>query len=234
MIESLRAKTLLVAGIVLLGSSSSWAAFVTWSLNPNNQNGPANQGGLHTVNFTVSGATISARGFDTVSIGNSDLPHDLVYKYENPIGGAIESGLGLANVPDSELFSNPNGSPANYIQLDLTSILAQGFTNGQLSVGSVQAGESFRLFGSNSVGNLGTQIGGVFGSQFDGNFVDIANFGSFKLISIAAGTGDVLPVAFRAIAPVPEVSSFLPLVGVVAAVGSTHILRRRRMARASV
>jgi hypothetical protein len=206
---------------------------VTWSLNPNNQNGPANAGGLHAVNFTVSGSTITARGFDTVSIGTTNLPHDLVYKYTNPIGGAIENGLGLANVPDAELFSNPNGTPANYIQLDLSSILAQGFTNGQLSVGSVQVGESFRLFGSNAVGNLGTQIGSAFGSGFDGNFVDIANFGSFKFISVAAGTGDVLPVAFRAIVPVPEVSSFFPVIGLIAAVGSTHFLRRRGLARAS-
>jgi hypothetical protein len=36
------------------------------------------------------------------------------------------------------------------------------------------------------------------------------------------------------ITPVPEMSALFPIVGLMVAVGSTHILRRRRMARASV
>lgn len=35
----------------------------------------------------------------------------------------------------------------------------------------------------------------------------------------------------RGIAPIPEMSTFFPIIGLLVAVGSTHVLRRRRMAR---
>ena len=217
----------LLAAATLVIAPSTWAAFVTWQLNPNSLNQSV---GSNTNSYTVSGATITARGFD--NNGGNGVAHTLFYKYENPIGGAVERGLGLTGIPDSELFSNQNGTPANFIQLDLRSILTSGFTGGQIEVGSVQSGETFRLFGSNSQGLLGTQIGTSFGSVFDNTFVSIANFGSYKFISVAAGTGDVLPIAFRAQA-VPEVSAFLPALGLVVAVSATRILRNRRAARAS-
>lgn len=37
----------------------------------------------------------------------------------------------------------------------------------------------------------------------------------------------------RGLTPIPEMSTFFPIVGLLVAVGSTHILRRRRMARVS-
>lgn len=220
-------KTLLIAGIALLSSPASWAAFVTWELNPNGLNGAV---GSSSHSYTVSGSTITANGFDFTSAAGPNTPHNLYYKNETPINGAVERGLGLTGIPDSELFSNANGTPANFIQLDLRSILAQGFTGGQIMVGSVQQGESFRLFGSNSLGTLGTVIGSPFGSAFDDQFVSINNFGSFRFISVAAGTGDVLPIAFRA-SPVPEMSALLPIIGLLAAISFTHILRRRRAAQ---
>lgn len=35
----------------------------------------------------------------------------------------------------------------------------------------------------------------------------------------------------RGVTPIPEMSTFFPIIGLLAAVGSTHLLRRRRMAR---
>jgi hypothetical protein len=37
----------------------------------------------------------------------------------------------------------------------------------------------------------------------------------------------------RGIAPIPEMSTFFPIIGLLVAVGSTHVLRRRRLARVS-
>lgn len=37
----------------------------------------------------------------------------------------------------------------------------------------------------------------------------------------------------RGLTPIPEMSTFFPIIGLLVAVGSTHILRRRRMARVS-
>lgn len=223
-----------LAVIALLGvfivalSSSAMAALVTWELNPGNVTG--NVGGSSHA-YTVSGYTITARGYDHVTNG-SDTNHDLFYKTAGPVGGAGERGLGLVGTLDHELQINSSGTVANYIQLDLRSILAQGFTGGQLEVGSIQSGESFRLFGSNAKGDLGTQLAGTWGSAFDEQFVSIPNFGSYQFISIASNKDDVLPIAFRAnVTPVPELNALFPVVGLLVAVSATQILRRRRAAR---
>ena len=223
--KSLLAKALLLACIGALTTSSTWAAFVTWDLNPGNVNAPV---GSATQLYTVSGFSITARGFDNVA--GTDTPHDLFYKFQTPVNGAGERGLGVVGTNDNELQINNDGSPAQYIQLDLRSILSQGFTGGEIMVGSIQAGESFRLYGSNSQGTLGIQLGGLFGSTFDEKFVAIPSFGSFQFVSVAAGVMDILPVAFRA-TPVPEMNALFPIVGLVAAVSSTHVLRRRRATR---
>ncbi len=80
---------------------------------------------------------------------------------------------------------------------------------------------------------LGTAIGGPFtGLAFDNLFVAVPSFGTFQYISVAAATGNVLPVAFSAnINPIPEMGTVMPIVGLIVAIGSTSILRRRRLAQ---
>ncbi len=225
---NLLTKTLLLGCVGALTSSSAFATLVTWELNPGNQNQNV---GSTSQTFTVSGYSITARGYDHPASG-PDTAHQLFYKSDAASGGAGEHGLGLVGTANNELQVNANGSVANFIQLDLRSILGLGFTGGQIEVGSLQTGESFRLFGSNTLGVLGTQLPGTWGSTFDNQFVSVPNFGSFQFISVAANTADVLPVAFRAnITPVPEMSALGPIVGLLAAVSSTHILRRRRASR---
>jgi hypothetical protein len=210
--------------IAVLTASSAWATVVTWQLNPSNTNGAV---GSSTLNLTQSGYTITARGYDNVA--GPDPLHQLYFKSVAEIGGGTERGLGLVGTLNNELQTS-GGVPSNYIQLDLGSILGQGFTNFQISVGSIQSGESFLLFGSNTQGQLGTQLGGAFGSAFDDQFVSVTN--TYQFISIAAGAFDVLPVAFRAtVTPVPEMSALFPIVGLIAAVSFTQILRRRRAAQ---
>src|SRR3977135_754232 len=210
--------------IATLTASSAWATVVTWQLNPNNQNGNV---GSSSLDLTQSGFTITARGYDNVA--GPDTLHQLFFKSGGPICGGTEHGLGLVGTTDNELQTS-GGVPSNYIQLDLRSILGQGFSNFQISVGSIQPGESFLLFGSNTQGQLGTQLGGAFGSTFDDQFVSVTN--TYQFISIAAGALDVLPVAFRAtVTPVPEMSALFPVVGLIAAVSFTQILRRRRAAQ---
>jgi hypothetical protein len=210
-----------------LTACSAWATVITWQLNPTAANGDA---GATSLNFTQSGYTITADGYDNVP--GADTPHELYFKNLAASGGGSERGLGLVGTLDNELQTS-GGTPSNYIQLDLRSILSQGFTGLQISVGSIQPGESFLLFGSNTQGTLGTQIGGAYGSTFDDQFVDIT--GNFQFISVAAGALDILPVALRGtITPVPEMSTLFPIVGLIAAVSCTHILRRRRAAQKTV
>jgi hypothetical protein len=210
-----------VCCVAALTASSTWATVITWELNPSNTNGAA---GSSSLVLTQSGFSITARGYDNVP--GADTLHELYFKSQPQSGGGTERGLGLVGTLDNELQTS-GGTPVNYIQLDLRSILAQGLSNFQISVGSIQPGESFLLFGSNTQGQLGTQIGGALGSAFDDQFVSVTN--TYQFVSIAAGALDVLPVAFRAtMTPVPEMSAVFPVVGLIAAVSFTHILRRRR------
>lgn len=221
-------KTFSAAVLAAVCAASSAHATVVWELNPNGTNGAA---GSNQEIVMSQGSPITARGYDNNNgVGTA---HELYFKQQGPIGGAGEHGLGLTNTFDNELQLTAQGAVANFIQLDLTAILMKGYTNGKIEVGSIQSGESFQLFGSNTQGVLGISLGGPIGSAFDDKLVSIPEFGAFKFISIASAGKDVLPVAFAAdmITPVPEMSALFPIIGLVAAVGSTHVLRRRRMVR---
>ena len=193
-------------------------AAVVWDLNPNDQNAPV---GSSSHTFTSSGVSITAYGFDNHSgIGTA---HDLFYKNVGPIGGAVESGLGLTNTLDNELQVN-----LNFIQFDFTAALAAGMMNGQLSVGSVQLNEAFAIYGSNVLGTLGVEVAGSFGSTFDNQFVGIPNFGQFHYYSVVATADDVLAVAIRADLPaVPEMNALLPISALLLLVFATTVWRRR-------
>src|SRR5947207_12695412 len=184
--------------LIFIAAMATARATVVWDLNPTQQSAPVG-GSSHT--YTSSGFSITAYGFDNHSgIGTA---HDLFYKDQSPIGGAVEMGLGLVNTLDNELQAG-----LHFIQFDFTAALAAGMMNGQLSVGSIQPGESFVIFGSNTLGVLGTQVSNLFGSSVDNQFVNIQNFGQFNYYSVMAITDDVLPVAVRAdVNPVPEMNA---------------------------
>ena len=143
----LKSSLRIACAVVGLAASSAWAAFVTWDLNPDNLDGDI---GSASHDFTVAGFTIGAHGYDNNN--GVGTPHELHFK--NFVDEPDERGLGLANTLHWELQVGPNGVPLHFIQLDLTSILAQNFVNGRLSVGSVQPGELFNLYGSNTLGML--------------------------------------------------------------------------------
>jgi len=207
--------------IVFLATIASARATIVWDLNPDHLNAPVG-GSSHT--YTSSGFSITAYGFDNnAGIGTA---HDLYYKNQGPIGGAVEMGLGLVNTPSNELQAN-----LHFIQFDFTAALAAGMMNGQLSVGSIQPGESFAIFGSNTLGTLGTQVSTLFGSSVDNQWVGIRNFGQFNYYAVMAITDDVLPIAVRGDFPaIPEMNALFPVVGLVGGLIATSLLRRRRSA----
>ena len=215
------AKVFCIALCLGLASASSWAAIV-WDLNPNDLNAPV---GASSRVYTSQGVSITAYGFDNNNgIGTA---HDLFYKFQQEIDGAVEFGLGLTNVKSNELQAGPNG-PLHFIQFDISQMLAAGLLNGQISVGSVQAGELFAIFGSNTLGTLGTQLGGTYGSTFDNQSVPLPDYGQYNFYSIVAIADDVLPISLSADAnPIPEVSTVLPIVALLVVIISTHAWRRR-------
>jgi hypothetical protein len=203
-------------------AASSWATMVTWDLNPSNQNAAV---GSSSHTYTSQSFSIIAYGFD--NHGGVGTPHELFYKNAMDDAGAVERGLGLVGTPHNELQVSLTG-PANFIQFDLTSLITSGFTNGKISVGSIQAGESFAIYGSNAVGTLGLQLGGTYGSTFDNQSIVLPNFGQYDFYSIVAATADVLPVSISADLPaVPEMNAMWPIVALMLVLVSTHAWRRR-------
>ncbi|CAN5380612.1 hypothetical protein BH20VER3_BH20VER3_17710 [soil metagenome] len=203
-------------------ASSAFSTVVTWNLNPSGLEGAV---GSTSQTFTSSGYSITAHGY---TVGwPSHTPLGLYYKNQ----GYDETGLGIVGPADHELQGN-GYYPLQFIQFDVSSIIAQGFTDGKLQIGSVQANETFVIWGSSALGDPGHQIGGVYDSSSDLVFVSISDFTSYNFISIGALSGDVLPVAFQAsLSPVPEMSALFPIIGLIAAISVTQILRRRRIAQ---
>ena len=217
----LKTSLLVLCSSVALVASSVWATLVTWNLNPGGLNADV---GSSSHDFTVSGYTVTARGYD--NSGGVGTAHQLFFAN----AGGDEVGLGLVGTLHHELQVDGSGNPLNFMQLDIRSILLQSFTNGKIEVGSLQSGESFNLYGSNVLGTLGTKLNSTpYGSAFDDQFVSVPNFGTYQFISMVAAAGDVLPVAFQAmIVPVPEAASLVPAVCLVIVAAAFEARRRRR------
>jgi hypothetical protein len=206
---------------ILFLAAPAWATLVNWNLNPSGIEGSVNSS---SYTFNSSGYSITAYGY---TFGSPNTPLGLYFKNK----GFDETGLGIVGPSDHELQGS-NWIPTQFIQLSVGSILSQGLTNGQIQMGSVQSSsnDTFMLFGSNTQGSLGTPISGIYTSTSDLQYLNVGNWGNYQYVSVAAPTGDCLPVAFQAtIAPVPEASAFAPIIGLVAAVAITHRLRSRKL-----
>ncbi|MBA3960549.1 MAG: hypothetical protein H0X40_01425 [Chthoniobacterales bacterium] len=203
--------------LFLFLASSAWATVVTWDLN-------SGATGTTSQTFTSSGYSITANGYTT---GVPCTPLGLYFK----TSGADLPGLDIVSTSDNQLQGN-GLYPTTFIRFDVSSILSQDFTDGQLQIGNVSGSDSFVIYGSSALGDPGTQIGGLYTSSSNLSFVSIANFANYKFISMGAVTGGVLPVAFQAtLEAVPEMGALFPIIGLILAVSLTELLRRRRIAQ---
>jgi hypothetical protein len=218
-----RRATKTLALLVLLCAfiaSSGWATVVTWSLNPGSTEGAV---GSTSQTFTSSGYNITAYGY---TVGFPNTPLGLYFK----TSGADLPGLGIVSTSDHQLQGN-GFFPTSFIQIDVSSLLSQGFSDGKIQIGNVYNSDSFVIWGSSSQSDPGHQIGGAYTSSSNLTFIDIADFSSYNYLSIGAINGGVLPVAFQAtMAAVPEMGALFPVIGLIAAIAVTQILRRRRIA----
>ena len=197
---------------------ASAQAAIVWDLNPSKVNAPV---GSSSQTYTSSGFSITAYGFD--NNGGVGTGHELFFKNQAVKDGAVEFGLGLTHTLDNELQPG-----LQFIQFDFTAAQAAGLFNGQISVGSVQPGELFAFYGSNTLGTLGIQIGGPFGSNLDNQFVNIPNFGQFNYYSVVALADDVLPVAVRGdVRPVPEMNALFPIAALLVVLVAARSRRRQ-------
>lgn len=136
--------------------------------------------------YTVNGLTITAYGFD-----NSGSPAALYGKN----AGGDESGLGINGAPDSEIGTT------NFIQLDLTQVIASGAQNALLTIGSVQAGEGYNLYGSSAQGVLGTLLGS---GATDFTPFPIPSYPQYPFVSVRASAANVLLDALSVTLPATD------------------------------
>lgn len=169
---------------------------------------PAVADSTYTWNFATSpnhslgttSYTYSSNGIDITATGSTNL----YYKLQGGIGGASETGLGLACC-DSDHEIEPGQS----IILNLSSLLSKNVTGISLMLGSIQAGETGQVcdaFGSCMTFGSGSDAKSV---SIMGLFTDMKNHHS-GLLTITSGSGDVLINQLQATtAAVPEPSSLM-------------------------
>jgi PEP-CTERM motif len=195
---------LLFAGLLLV-TSSAFAGSYSWDFsNPTGTLGTSQ-------NYFANGVKIVAYGFDSTNTG---------IKLFGKNGGGDENGVGIAGGADNEI------QVGQYIQLDMTAVAALHPTTATLGVGSVQAGETWSLYGSNSKGSKGTVLIANSGLDYPGT-VNIASYlSTYSYLSVGATNQDVLVSAISATTPnsqVPEPASMFLLGS-----GALALLGRRK------
>lgn len=134
--------------------------------------------------YTVNGIPITAYGFT-----NAGAPRSLYGKND----GGIERGLGIAGTTNNEIDTY------NFVQLDLSNLITSGATNVKMVVNSVQSGEKYNVYGSNTLGSIGTLLAS---NQTAGNTpFAIPGYPTYRYVSVRATYGDVLITSVNATLP---------------------------------
>ncbi len=93
-----------------------------------------------------------------------------------------ETGLGIKNENDHEISND------FYVQLDLGSIIDAGIKNLSLTFQSVQSGEGYAVYGSNTLGSMGSKL--LLSGSLDRAAVSLPQLGPYKYVSITAMGGN--------------------------------------------
>ena len=206
-----RRSAVVVCAVALGMAASATAVAQTFDFG----NVPGGPVGASSWAVTIPPFTLTAYGWNA-----DNSPNELFWKNAGP----DEHGIGFVNTLDNELTLAPGGTAiANYIQVDVSQVYLVSPT-GQIRVQSVTDGEEYDLYGSNTLGDIGTKI--LSASTIDNTFFDIPNWGTYKFISVAVTPqGAARPndnVLMDAILVVPEPAALSLLV-----LGSLAWLRRR-------
>lgn len=145
-------------------------------------------------------------------------------------------------------INEPNGGSQSIISLDAlriytsatlqnsTSTNGQGLFNGSLGTLRYNLGGNSVLYNDQMSGsgqgdiNIYIPVSAFAGTQANDYVYMYQRWGSTD--SSQGGFEETSLI--RGITPIPELSTFFPLVGLLVAVGSTHVLRRRRASKMSV
>jgi hypothetical protein len=207
--------------LCLLATSSAMATVVYWNLDPNGTAGTADSA-IHT--FLSPSSSITAAGYAVE--WQSHIPLGLYHEFGQTTSGSV--GLADHQRRENGYFSD------QFVQLDVNSILPQGITDEKLQPGSVHStsNDVFAILRPSALRESRVQTEGMSGRPSATVFPSIANLTNGKLISAGSVSGTLMTAAFQAtLTPVPEISALFPIIGLVAAIAVTQILRRRRIAQ---
>ena len=191
---------------------------------------PTGNVGSNTESFTSGLYTVTAYGFDN---GTNTPAHNL---YNKNSGGG-ETGIGLVSTLDNELSLKAGGSTyANFIQLDVSQV-EKVLASATISIGSVTGPEKYDLYGSNTLG----VIGSLLASGLSSTSAVIPQWGNNAYISIAVHAdthspsdnvlvGGLFGSTPVTVTSVPEPSSVL-LLSTALVTGLTVLLFRQRRVR---
>ena len=136
--------------------------------------------------YTTNGLTITAYGY-----AKSGQALALYGKTQ----GGDENGVGIACASDYEIGTS------NFIQLDLTQVIASGAQNALLVIGSVQPGEGYNIYGSTTQGVLGTLLGS--NGTLDFTPFPVPGYPAYPFVSVSASAANVLLDALSVVVPSP-------------------------------
>jgi len=125
--------------------------------------------------YTVNGIAITAYGYK-----NSGTATALYGRND----GTDEYGLGIAGTAENEIDAS------NFVQLDLSGAISSGAISATMIVTSVQSGETFNVYGSNTLGSIGTPL--LSNQTADAKPFAIPNFPNYRYIGVRASAGNVL------------------------------------------
>ncbi len=193
----------------VLTACSAWASVVNWQLSPIGENASVGA----TKDLSQPGYTSTVRGVDAAA--GTDASGQMLLK-RAPQNAATTLADALNRNPQTRATEEPS---------------AVSHDSDQISTGGTQP-DSFLIVDSQPQPVL--QSGGALAHAFDEEFVSVP---TVQFSSMTAGPKDSSGISMTAVstdpAPVPEMSALFPIIGLIAAVSCTRILRRRRAAQMS-
>ncbi len=209
-----------------IGSAQA-TAIVTWNFDSPAGSVPS----PHTYFDTTNTIPIIASGFTTTNAAPTSGTWTPGTVASTPLFGKFtlgdpsETGLGLAGLdPENEIVVK------SMVQLDLSYLIAHGFSDPIISIGSVQATESFAVFGSNTAANVGgasgTFLNGGTGLPVIQTF-PLSGYPNDQFIWITATNEDVLLINGLT-SGVPEPSTLLLLGSGLLGLGGIAWRRNRK------
>jgi hypothetical protein len=232
-----------VAQATVLNLGSSGSGSVHGAIFQTNNDHPTGTG-VYNPFLTVQNNPWE-QGYNS-STGNFDTKREPQWNHEIRFSDLQTTTInGIAYFGFSVDINEPNGGGQSMISLDAlriytssslqssTSTDANGFFNGSLGILRYDLGANQVVYNDQNTGSGGGDINiYVPVSAFTGTNANDYVYMYQRWGNTDASQGGFEETALiRGLAPVPEMSAFFPIVGLLVAVGSTSILRRRRVSK---